>query len=89
MECECGKENVGLVYNFIYQSLDMLHYIIVDSGTMFDCSTRLCNNLLFKSTISQMSFMNAYRQFEVIEFFNFFKESCFMFLVFNFKYLFN
>lgn len=64
MECECAKENVSLVYAFLYQSLDTLHHIIVDSGTMFDCSTRLHSNLLLKSSISQMSFTNAYRQFE-------------------------
>lgn len=65
LECECAKENVFLVYSFLQQALDTLHYVIVDSGTMFDFSSNSYKNSLFKTSIVQISYTNAYRHFEV------------------------
>lgn len=64
LECECAKENLTLVYSFLQQALDMLHYVIVDSGTMFDFSSTIYKNSMFRTSIVQISFTNALRQFE-------------------------
>ena len=70
LECECAKENVNLVYTFLQEALDSLHYVIVDSGTMFDFSSSAAISVAYKKSTSpaivQVSFVNAYRQFEVI-----------------------
>jgi hypothetical protein len=67
MDCECSKENVSLVYLFLQQALDTLHYVVVDSGSLFDYTSAVYDNSMFKSTIVQISFLNACRQFEVVE----------------------
>ena len=70
LECECAKENLSLVYTFLQEALDSLHYVIVDSGTMFDFSSSSISASVYKKTTSvgivQITFVNAYRHFEVI-----------------------
>jgi len=72
MDCECSRENIGLVYTFVHQALEALHQIVIDSGSMFNNSNNNNNNnnngLILQSSIIQISFLNAYRQFEVREF---------------------
>jgi hypothetical protein len=64
LDCECAKENVSLVYSFLQNALDTLHYVIVDSGTMFDFSSSAYKQSMFQSSIIQISFVNAHHQFE-------------------------
>lgn len=62
MECECAKENVGLVFSLLQQSLDSLHYLIVDSGSLYDFSAPLYSTNYTNKF--QQSFTNSLRQFE-------------------------
>jgi hypothetical protein len=62
LECECAKENIDLVYSFIQQTLETLHYVVLDSGSLFDYATESPEG--FVSSITQISFINAMRQFE-------------------------
>lgn len=65
LECECAKENINLVYSFIYQALDTLHYVVIDSGSLFDLATSsIYNNSIFKLSIVENPFTAACRQFE-------------------------
>jgi len=68
MDCECSRENIGLVYTFVHQALEALHQIVIDSGSMFNNSNNSNNGSILQSSIIQISFLNAYRQFEVREF---------------------
>ena len=67
MNCECSKENVELVYSFVHQALESLHQIVIDSGSMFDFDEAYSgfSGSLLRSSIVQISFQNAYKQFEV------------------------
>jgi hypothetical protein len=65
LECECAKENITIVYSFIYQALDTLHYVVIDSGSLFDLETlSIYNNSIFKQPIVENPFLNAYKNFE-------------------------
>ena len=64
-DCECAKENVTLLYSFLHKALDTLHYVIVDSSSMYDYSSPVYNNSMFKTSMVQASFTAAHRQFEV------------------------
>lgn len=66
MDCECSKENANLVYLFLRRALDTLHYVVADSSSLYDyVSPLIYENSLFKSSSANISFMNAYRLFEV------------------------
>lgn len=65
LECECAKENICLVYSFLQEALDIVHYVAIESGTTA-CFKSLSFNAMFKNSPVQISFTNAYKQFEVI-----------------------
>jgi len=64
LECECAKENIDLVYLFIQQTLETLHYVVLDSGSLFDYAAESLDGFVFNSSITQCSFINALHQFE-------------------------
>lgn len=63
LECECAKENISLVYAFLQEALDIVHYVAVESGTTYRFTSPVFNSM-FKTSPVQISFTNAYRQFE-------------------------
>ena len=68
LECECAKENVSLVYAFLQQALDTVHFVAVDSGAMHQLalpSFQTNSMSAAASSCGQISFINAHRQFEV------------------------
>ena len=71
LECECAKENICLVYSFLQEALDIVHYVAVESGTTYKFTAPVFN-AMFKTSSIQVSFINAYRQFEVIFFLSWF-----------------
>lgn len=75
MECECSKENISLVYLFLRQALDTLHFVVADSSSLYDyVSPLVYENSLFRSSTSSanLTFINALRLFEV--FLNYFSK---------------
>lgn len=63
LECECAKENICLVYSFLQEALDIVHYVAVESGTTYRF-TQPVFNAMFKTLPVQISFTNSFRQFE-------------------------
>jgi hypothetical protein len=68
VDCECAKENLSQVYQFLYKALDTLNYVVVDSGSLFDFNSN--STTLFPSAVTAddvgPSFSKAYSHFEVI-----------------------
>lgn len=64
VDCECAKENLNQLYLFLQRALDTLHYVVVDSGSLFDFSSPIYDSSMFKSSIVQCSFTAASRDFE-------------------------
>lgn len=61
-ECECVKENVTLVFSLLQQTLETLHYLIVDSGSLNEFVSPLYQNDYVEKF--SPSFTYNLRQFE-------------------------
>lgn len=68
LECECAKENLFVVYSFLQDALEIVNYVAVESGTTY-LFTSTNFNAMFKASPVQISFNNAFKQFEVFLYF--------------------